>query len=69
MSPTWPLEIENTLTLAEQGGRTVLTLRAVPEGASEAERDTFAAAHKSVQKGFAGTFDQLAEYLALARKG
>jgi hypothetical protein len=31
---------------------------------TEDERKTFDAGHESMQKGFTGSFDQLAEYLA-----
>lgn len=65
-SPTWPLEILNTLTLVEHDGKTTLVLRGEPHNATEAERETFDAAQSSVQQGFTGTFDQLAEYLARA---
>ena len=64
MSATWPLEVLNTLTLTEQAGKTTLTIRGVPVNATEGERKTFAGAHESMQKGFAGTLDQLAEFLA-----
>jgi len=64
LSQTWPLEILNTLTFAEHEGRTALTMRGVPLSATEAERKTFEAGRDSVQKGFAGTFDQLTDYLA-----
>jgi uncharacterized protein YndB with AHSA1/START domain len=63
-SATWPLEVLNTLTFAESGGKTTLTLKGAPVNASDAERATFAAGHKSMQQGFAGTFDQLDAYLA-----
>jgi uncharacterized protein YndB with AHSA1/START domain len=63
MSATWPLEVLNTLTLEEHDGRTTLTLRGGPINATEAERKTFAGGFESMQRGFAGTWDQLAEYL------
>ncbi len=63
-SSTWPLEVLNTLTLAQHDDQTRLTLAGGPINASEEERETFAAGHASMQKGFGGTFDQLAEYLA-----
>jgi uncharacterized protein YndB with AHSA1/START domain len=63
-SADWPLEVLSTLTFAEQGGRTTLRMEGVPLSASEAERRAFAAAHESMQKGWAGTLDQLAECLA-----
>lgn len=63
---TWPLEILNTVTLAETGGKTTLTLRGAPVHAKEEERKTFEGMFDSMQKGFGGTFDQLDAYLAEA---
>jgi len=63
MSATWPLEVLNVLSLSEHGDKTTLTLRGVPVNATEAERKTFEAGHASMQQGFKGTLDQLAEYL------
>jgi uncharacterized protein YndB with AHSA1/START domain len=60
----WPLEVLNTVTLAEQGGRTTLSLRGGPINANDIERETYAGMHGSMRQGFGGTFDQLAEYLA-----
>jgi uncharacterized protein YndB with AHSA1/START domain len=65
-SPTWPLDVLNTLTLAERDGETTLTLRAVAHDATTAERETFEAGRDSLRRGFGGTLDQLAEYLARA---
>jgi uncharacterized protein YndB with AHSA1/START domain len=65
-SATWPLEILNTLTLQERDGATTLTLRGEPLNANADERRTFREWRESVQQGFAGTFDQLAHYLAAA---
>ena len=62
----WPLEVLNTLSLSAHEGKTTLTLRGAPLNATEAERETFEAGRKSMQQGFAGTLDQLAEYLAKA---
>jgi uncharacterized protein YndB with AHSA1/START domain len=67
-SPTWPLEVLNTLTLSETGGRTTVTLRGGPINSTEEERETFWNAQDSLRQGFAGTFDQLAAYLAEAVK-
>jgi uncharacterized protein YndB with AHSA1/START domain len=66
MSPSWPLEMLSTLTLAEDQGRTTLTVRWAPHAATEAERKTFEAGHASMQQGWTGTLDQLAGYLAKA---
>jgi uncharacterized protein YndB with AHSA1/START domain len=63
----WPLEILNTLTLAEDDGKTSLTLKGMPLNATAAQRKTFKAGHESMQQGFGGTFDQLAEYLQQAQ--
>lgn len=61
---TWPLEVLNTMTLTEAGGKTTLKLRGGPINATEEERKTFAGMFDSMRQGFTGTFDQLAEFLA-----
>jgi uncharacterized protein YndB with AHSA1/START domain len=67
LSPAWPLKLLTRVTLEEAlGGRTRLTLQWSPLDANEEEQQTFAAAHPSMQGGWTGTFDQLAEYLARA---
>ena len=66
---TWPLEILNTLTLTEHGGKTTLTLRGGPINASAEELQAFAAGRAGMQGGFAGTFDKLDRYLAEALAG
>ncbi len=66
-SSEWPLEVLSTVTLAEQAGKTTLTMRGVPVNATEAERKTFAAGHGSMRQGWAGTLDQLAAHLAEKR--
>ena len=65
-SPTWPLEMLSTTTLAEEQGRTTLTILWSPLNATEPERDTFDSAHESMKQGWSGTFEQLADYLAKA---
>jgi len=64
LSPVWPLEMLNTLTLSEQDGKTTLTLHVAPIQATEEERKTFDAGHDSMKGGFTGTFDKLESYLA-----
>jgi uncharacterized protein YndB with AHSA1/START domain len=59
----WPLEVLNVLTLEESGGRTTLTLRGGPLGASEAELARYRSHHESMNGGFNATYDQLAAYL------
>jgi uncharacterized protein YndB with AHSA1/START domain len=68
-SPTWPLEILNLVTFTESAGKTTVTLRGGPINATEEEWETFWNAQDSIQRGFAGTFDQLAAYLAEETKG
>jgi uncharacterized protein YndB with AHSA1/START domain len=64
MSPTWPLEVLNTMTLSEQDGQTSMTVSGYPINATEEERKTYDAGRGSMKQGFTGTFDQLAAYLA-----
>lgn len=66
LSPTWPMEMLTRMTLAEQAGKTTLTIQAVPHAANEEERKTFEAGRTSMEQGFGGTLNQLAEYLANA---
>lgn len=61
---TWPLEMLTVITLSEQGGQTLLTLRSMPINATEAEMETFKAGHASMNQGFGGTMQQLEEELA-----
>jgi uncharacterized protein YndB with AHSA1/START domain len=61
---TFPLEVLNTLTLHEDGGKTTMTVRGRPLNATEEERKTYRGMFSSMQQGFTGTFDQLAAYLA-----
>jgi uncharacterized protein YndB with AHSA1/START domain len=69
-SPTWPLEVLNTLTLTESSdGRTTVTLRGGPINTTQEELETFWNAQDSLTRGFAGTFDQLAAYLSQETKG
>jgi uncharacterized protein YndB with AHSA1/START domain len=61
--PGWPLEVLNTQTFVEQAGKTTLTLCGRPVNATEEERKIFESQFEGMQKGLAGTFDQLADYL------
>jgi uncharacterized protein YndB with AHSA1/START domain len=62
----WPLEVLNTLTLAERDGMTTLTLRAHPVNATEEECRAYASMFASMRQGFGGSFDKLDAYLARA---
>lgn len=64
LSPNWPLEILSTVTLAERDGRTTVTVQWIPLNATDAERETFEAGRASMEQGWSGTMDQLADYLA-----
>lgn len=63
-SPTWPLHLLTTVTLAEQNGGTALAVRWEPLNPTDEERKTFDAGHESMKMGWSGSFDQLAAYLA-----
>ncbi|NHZ37632.1 SRPBCC family protein [Massilia rubra] len=64
MSPTWPLEVLNTVTLTEADGKTTLTLVSTPIDASDVELETFKSGHASMQQGFGGMYDVYEQYLA-----
>jgi uncharacterized protein YndB with AHSA1/START domain len=61
---SYPLEVLNTVTLAEQDGKTALTLRAAPINATDAERAMFASMLDSMRQGYGGTWDKLDAFLA-----
>lgn len=64
MSPDWPLEMLNTVSFDDVGGKTKLTIVTSAINATESERKTFVAGHKSMHGGFKGTLDKLEELLA-----
>jgi uncharacterized protein YndB with AHSA1/START domain len=64
MSPTWPIEMLNTVVLSEKDGKTTMALRSTPHNASDVEIDTFKAGHQSMQQGFGGMYDVYDAYLA-----
>ncbi len=66
LEPNWPLEMLSSSTFAGHQGRTTLTIRTMPINATESERKTFYDGEKSMEQGFAGTFDRLDRYLAAA---
>ena len=66
-----PLEIKNSVAFAEQEGTTRMTLHAEPFGASAEEVKYFAelCCSGSLEQGYRGTFDQLADHLGqIARR-
>jgi uncharacterized protein YndB with AHSA1/START domain len=64
MAPTWPRVMLTTITFAEQGGRTTVTVHWLPIDPTPEERRTFDAGHDSMRQGWGGTFEQLEAYLA-----
>jgi len=64
MSPTWPVEVLNTVNLTEQDGKTTLHLHSTPVNAGQIEIDTFKAGHASMEQGFGGMYDVYEQYLA-----
>ena len=60
----WPLEVTNTVSMAGDGAKTHLTLRAYPHNASVEERLFFEGFFASLTQGFGGTLDQLEAHLA-----
>jgi len=63
-SPEWPLEVLSTLTFTEvESNKTLVSMDAVPINASDAERRMFRGFTASMQNGWTGTLDQLADYL------
>jgi uncharacterized protein YndB with AHSA1/START domain len=66
MAPTWPQEMLTTVTLADEGDRTTVTVVWLPLSPTAEERATFDASHAGMKQGWTGTFDQLEEYLAKA---
>ncbi len=67
MAPDWPRELLSTITLAEESGKTRVTVRWIPINATLAERKAFDTARSSMIGGWTGTFEQLEDYLAQSR--
>ena len=62
--PTFPLETLNTVSLAEQDGKTLLTITIVPFNATDEETRVFAGGINGMKMGFGASFKVLADYLA-----
>jgi uncharacterized protein YndB with AHSA1/START domain len=63
LSPEWPEETLSTTTFTESGGKTTIRLEWRAINATEKERDTFDAAHDSMNQGWGGTYAALDAYL------
>ena len=59
----FPLEINYRITFSEIDGGTTLTLEGWPKEATEAEKVSYKNLKESMNQGFAGTFNQLDQYL------
>jgi uncharacterized protein YndB with AHSA1/START domain len=59
----WPLQMLTVVTLAEQAGKTTVTITWTPFDATEAERETFEKGRESMKMGWTGTLDNLSGYL------
>jgi len=68
MNPNWPLEILSTITFADQGDKTLLTIQWLPLHPTDVERQTFDEGHESMKGGWSGSLDRLEAYLAVAQQ-
>ena len=64
MAPVWPLQTLSVITLADEDGKTLLTLDWRALNASAAEELAFNGMHASMTQGWGGTMDQLQSHLA-----
>lgn len=65
--PQWPLEMLTVVTFEPHAGigkGTVVTVHKTPLGASPAEQRVFTDGHGSMNQGWTGTLDKLADYVA-----
>jgi len=62
----WPLRMLSESIFTEQAGKTTITFKWLPLDATDEELKTFEAGRGSMTQGWAGTFEQLAAYLAKA---
>ncbi len=64
MSPTWPIEVLNSMELeAVDEHTTKLTIWGIPINATEEEHETFIQGHDSMRGGYGGTLQMLENYL------
>lgn len=62
-APGWPKELMNVITLADEGGKTRLTITVAPINATASQAESFAESRPSMTEGFNGTFDKLEDLL------
>lgn len=68
LKSSWPREMLSTAEFAEQGDQTRLTIRWKPLNPTDEERQTFESNFDSMQMGWTGTFEQLADYLGESKQ-
>jgi uncharacterized protein YndB with AHSA1/START domain len=59
----WPREMLSTITFIEFEGKTTVTIEWAPLNATEREAEFFQSMHESMNQGWGGTLDQLADYV------
>ena len=65
--PNFPMETLNIVTFVEHEGKTTLTFRGGAVNATEEQQKVYDGMKGGLQQGFAGTFDQLEQYLATSK--
>ena len=65
MVPDWPLELLTTVTFTEKDGKTTVKVVWDPSGGTLSELKAFDAMRESMQGGWGGSLDVLAEVLAM----
>ncbi len=69
MAPEWPQQLLSTITFTEENGKTTLSIHWLPYEATASEIKTFEDGMDSMNMGWSGTLDQLAEFLDNTQKG
>ena len=64
MQKNWPLQILSTITFAEDGDKTRITVHWTAYQATEREKAAFENGASDMTQGWTGTFEQLDEFLA-----
>ena len=69
MAPVWPLQTLSVITLADDGGTTLLTLDWRALNASAEEEQVFNSMHASMTQGWGGTMEKLQAHLSAVQQG
>jgi len=62
-APDWPAKMLSTISFAQKGRGTLLTIEWAPVEASEAEMKVFDSGRPGMTQGWSGTFENLTNYL------